>query len=152
MSKILKARSMITRCLRDHFFDRVSFEVATPTLLQTQVEGGAALFKLDNLGEEASLTQTSYLYLETCLPALGDVFCITQSYRAEHSRTLKNLAEFTHVDAQCSFLTVERLLNRLEDLVCDVVDRVFRSPVVSIVYDLNPNFKPPKRPFRRMNY
>lgn len=59
MSKILKAWSMITRCLGDHFFNRVSFEVATPTLVQTQVEGGVALFKLDNFGEEASLTQTS---------------------------------------------------------------------------------------------
>lgn len=45
---------------------------------------------------------------------------------------------YTHVEAECPFLTFEELLNRLEDLVCDVVDRVLRSPAGSIVRDLNP--------------
>lgn len=45
---------------------------------------------------------------------------------------------YTHVEAECPFLTFEELLNRLEDLVCDVVDRVLKSPAGSIVRDLNP--------------
>ena len=48
------------------------------------------------------------------------------------------LFRYTHIEAECPFISFDDLLNKLEDLVCDVVDRVLNGPYGSIVKELNP--------------
>lgn len=59
---------------------------------------------------------------------------------------------YTHVEAECPFIAFKDLLDRLEDLICDVVDRVLKSPYGYIVHELNPGFQVPQKPFLRMDY
>ncbi len=128
-------------------------KVSPPALVQTQVEGGATLFKFDYYGETAFLTQSSQLYLETCLPSMGDVYCIEKSFRAEKSLTRRHLSEYTHVEAELDFITFDDLLTHLELVMCRVIELTLSDPLIrSYIEELNPGFQPPTRPFMRMKY
>nr|CAG4643080.1 EOG090X030S [Ilyocryptus agilis] len=108
-SKVLRLRSVITQAFRDHFASRGYNEIAPPTFVQTQVEGGSTLFSLNYFG-------------------------------------------YAHVEAECPFVNFDQMLDRMEDLIVDVSERVMSSPYADLVRELNPSFVVPKKPFRRMNY
>ncbi|CDF36522.1 asparaginyl-tRNA synthetase, partial [Chondrus crispus] len=155
-SSILRMRSIITQCFREHFFAEHYVELTPPTLVNTQCEGGSTLFAFDYFGEEGYLTQSSQLYLETGIAAVNDCFCILPSYRAEKSQTRRHLSEFHHIEAERPFITFEDLLQSIEGLVCGVIDRVADKMKDDMDTFLRASGGKPmpklERPFMRMTY
>jgi asparaginyl-tRNA synthetase len=149
---------MLVRDQVEHAFNMVYRKmqfrkVSPPALVQTQVEGGATLFKFDYYGEEAFLTQSSQLYLETCLASMGNVYCIEKSFRAEKSLTRRHLSEYTHIEAELDFVTFDDLLDHLEEVMCQVIDITMADEqIATLIEKLNPDFVKPTRPFLRMKY
>uniref|UniRef100_A0A7S1WAD7 asparagine--tRNA ligase n=1 Tax=Neobodo designis TaxID=312471 RepID=A0A7S1WAD7_NEODS len=125
-ASIMQVRAALLQTFRQHFWAKDCLEVTPPTIVQTQCEGGSTLFKLDYYGERAFMTQSSQLYLETCLSSIGDVFCILPSFRAEKTKTNRHLSEYTHIEAEYGNIQYEDLLGRIEDMICDVFDRTIR--------------------------
>ncbi|KAF2711690.1 asparaginyl-tRNA synthetase [Pleomassaria siparia CBS 279.74] len=152
-SKVMIVRDAVEFAFNTVYKELRMRKVSPPALVQTQVEGGSTLFKLDYYTEEAYLTQSSQLYLETCLPSMGDVYCIEKSFRAEKSLTRRHLAEYSHVEAELDFITFDDLLSHLEHVMCRVLEVTLADPTIKQhILDLNPGFKMPERPFMRMKY
>lgn len=152
-SAVMKVRAAVLRAFRQAYLENRLLEVTPPCMVQTQVEGGATLFKFDYYNQDAYLTQSSQLYLETCLPSLGDVFCVAPSFRAEKSLTRRHLSEYTHIEAELDFITFDDLLDHLEHVMCRVIDIILADPATAaMIKDLNPSYAKPARPFRRMRY
>ena len=155
-SSVMKVRAALLRAFRQTYESEITpscLEVTPPCMVQTQVEGGATLFEFNYYGQKAYLTQSSQLYLETCLPSLGNVFCVAPSFRAEKSLTRRHLSEYTHIEAELDFITFDDLLVHLELVMSKVIELALADPKIKkLVYDLNPDFQVPERPFMRMRY
>ena len=155
-SSVMKVRAALLRAFRQTYESEITpscLEVTPPCMVQTQVEGGATLFEFNYYGQKAYLTQSSQLYLETCLPSLGNVFCVAPSFRAEKSLTRRHLSEYTHIEAELDFITFDDLLVHLEIVMSKVIELALADPKIKkLVYDLNPDFQVPERPFMRMRY
>ena len=150
---VMKTRSSALSAFRQYYKEHDMRESTAPSFVQTQVEGGGSLFSLPYYGERAYLTQTSQLYLETQLPVLGDCYTIQSSFRAENSHTRRHLSEYTHIEGELDFIDFDDLLNHIEDILCGVIDILLADcESREFVLTLNPNFKAPTRPFRRMRY
>ncbi|KAH7883255.1 asparaginyl-tRNA synthetase [Phlebopus sp. FC_14] len=152
-SNVLRLRAALLSAFRSSYAAHDLLEVTPPCLVQTQVEGGATLFKLEYYGQPAFLTQSSQLYLETCLPSLGDVFCVQESFRAENSHTRRHLSEYTHLEAELAFIDFDDLMTHIEAIICETVDKLLADPSsAALIKSLNPNFAAPSRPFKRLSY
>jgi asparaginyl-tRNA synthetase len=63
------------------------------------------------------------------------------------------LSEFTHIEAELDFITLEDLLEHIEVVICRVLELTLADPTIAAyVKELNPDFQPTSRPFKRMKY
>ena len=130
-------------------------EIVPPTLIEFKGEGGSEVFEVDYFGKKVFLTQTSQLALEVGLPALGDCFCIMPSFRAEKSSTIRHLTEYTHAEAELSFITLDELMDHVEAMIRHMDSKIKESGILKEVathcsdadpYELN------EEPFLRIKH
>lgn len=122
---IFKVQSLVTKSIREYFYKNDFTEIHTPKLLAAATEGGAEVFKLDYFGQEATLAQSPQFYKQMMVGVFERVFEIAPVYRAEPSATTRHMTEYTSVDGEMGFITMEELKEFLSGLLNFVVDSVW---------------------------
>jgi asparaginyl-tRNA synthetase len=123
LAALMRIRSNLIWSVHEFFRSRGFVEVHCPTFITAAVEGGATLFEVNYFGKKVYLTQSVQFYQEAAIYALGKVYSVQPSFRAEKSRTPRHLTEFWHVEAEMAYADLETLLRTIEDLVRYVVKR-----------------------------
>lgn len=126
-TSIFKIQSKICAVLREYFYENDFKEIHTPKLLASATEGGAEVFKLDYFGQEATLAQSPQFYKQILVGIFERVFEIAPAYRAELSATTRHMTEYTSIDAEMGFITIDDLKNLLSELLNKVVDEVWQK-------------------------
>jgi nondiscriminating aspartyl-tRNA synthetase len=121
-TSIFKIQAAVSRAIRDYFYSQEFTEIHTPKLLAAATEGGAEVFKLDYFGREATLAQSPQFYKQIMVGVFERVFEIAPVYRAEPSATTRHMTEYTSVDAEFGFITIEDLKQLLSGLLNSVSD------------------------------
>lgn len=124
-SSIFRIRSSLSEAVHT-FFKQKGFYHLNPNIITTSdCEGAGEIFRITNMnkqnppieffGQPAFLTVSSQLQLELLCSGLGRVWTSNKSFRAEHSRSNRHLAEFEHIEWEFAWCDLEDLMNLSEE-------------------------------------
>ncbi len=124
---IFKVQDTITQTLRRYFSEHDFTEIHTPKLLAEATEGGAEVFTMDYFGKTATLAQSPQFYKQMMVGVFERVFEIAPVYRAEPSATTRHMTEYTSIDGEMGFITLNDLKLFLSGLLNAAVDDVWEA-------------------------
>ncbi|KAI9147682.1 Asparagine--tRNA ligase [Paramyrothecium foliicola] len=125
-STLLRFRSDVTALLTEFFFHEKFRQTHPPIITSSDCEGAGEAFgvKASNTDEffrtPKYLTVSAQLHLEALAQALGNVWTLSPTFRAEQSDTSRHLSEFYMLEAEMSFV-------QDMDQVMDLLQRMLYS-------------------------
>jgi len=124
-----------------------------PILTPAACEGTTTLFPVEYFGDEAYLTQSGQLYLESTAMALGKVYSFGPTFRAEKSKTRRHLTDLDGGTGN-AFADLTDLMRLAEDFIAFIVGQVIENrsgDLQTIGRDLG-KLQVVKAPFPRIKY
>ncbi|EHK43862.1 hypothetical protein TRIATDRAFT_36653 [Trichoderma atroviride IMI 206040] len=109
-STLLRLRSDAMAILNNFFFNEQFQQTHPPIITSSDCEGAGEAFSVKSGGpseffrDPKYLTVSSQLHLEALAQALGNVWTLSPTFRAEQSDTSRHLSEFYMLEAEMSFV------------------------------------------------
>jgi asparaginyl-tRNA synthetase len=153
-ASILRVRAEIIKAARD-FFDERGFVLTDPPILTPAAcEGTSTLFPVTYFDEQAYLTQSGQLYIESTAMALGKVYSFGPTFRAEKSKTRRHLTEFWMVEPEVAYAELNDLMELAEQFISFIVKRCLekRRPDLQVIGRDVTKLEKIEAPFPRLQY
>jgi asparaginyl-tRNA synthetase len=152
---ILKIRNEIIQSIREYMYNNGFILFDTPIFTPNACEGTSTLFATDyfDLGN-AYLAQSGQLYAEAGAMALGKVYTLGPTFRAENSMTRRHLTEFWMMEPEMAFYDIDDDMDLIEDFLEYVVQRVLKNCKADLELlgrDVT-KLEKVKKPFPRITY
>src|SRR6201987_483499 len=153
-SAILRIRAEIMRAAAEYFDENGFIRTDPPILTPAACEGTSTLFPVEYFGDEAYLTQSGQLYIESTALALGKVYSFGPTFRAEKSKTRRHLTEFWMVEPEVAYCDLDGLMELAEQFLSFIVERVLTRRAADLKVIQRDVFKLEaiKSPFPRLSY
>ena len=128
---IARVRNAIAHAVHRYFDEHGFLWVNTPIVTASDCEGAGELFRVTTLppapeparpsadffGQDAYLTVSGQLNVESYCLSLGKVYTFGPTFRAEHSNTSRHLAEFWMIEPEIAFADLGDLAALAEDFL-----------------------------------
>lgn len=152
---ILRVRNEILESIREYMYINGFILFDTPIFTPNAAEGTTTLFSSDyfDLGK-VYLAQTGQLYAEAGALALGKVYTLGPTFRAENSMTRRHLTEFWMMEPEMAFYDITDNMDLIEDFLESVVQRVVKNcktELEALGRDIS-KLENVKKPFPRVTY
>ena len=151
---ILRIRSELILSIHD-FFQGQGFTLTdAPIFTPNACEGTSTLFTTQYFNDTAYLSQSGQLYMEATAAALGKVYCLGPTFRAEKSKTRRHLIEFWMVEPEVAFADLKDNMDLAESFVEYIVHRILKNKAEELkVLERNTqHLDKIKKPFTRIHY
>jgi asparaginyl-tRNA synthetase len=126
MVAIMKIRSTVVGAIHKFFRDKGYLEFDPPIFQPTQSEGGSTVFEVDYFGDIIYLAQTWQFYAEAAVFALGKVYDVAPTFRAEKHKTSRHLAEFWMAEMEAAWMELEEVTEIAKEEIKFIINEVLK--------------------------
>lgn len=152
---IMRVRNEIIMAIREYMYNNDFILFDAPIFTPNACEGTSTLFATDyfDLGK-AYLSQSGQLYAEAGALALGRVYTLGPTFRAENSMTRRHITEFWMMEPEMAYYDLNDNMNLIEDFLEYVVQRVItnKKRELEILQRDVSKLERVKKPFPRITY